>query len=131
MPTDPQPLETALYPPGIAIGWEDLTKLEELAAAFIAEHRPQTPTERSLVDALIHTEWMLRRYRWLETELWNTARQSLPPDQRTRSWPGHAFVAQPEIGRIHRMRASAQKSFLDLLSQLRRVKSERVQAPPD
>ena len=56
-------LKTGLYAQGNIIGYEDVTALEELERQFTAEHHPVTPTERSLVDSLIHLEWMLRRYR--------------------------------------------------------------------
>src|SRR5690349_14185744 len=102
-----QPLEAALYAPGIVVGYESLDALEQLAREYTAEHLPVTPTERALVDILIHTEWMLRRYRWLETEVWRTARVDLPPEHLDNHWPGHAFVAEPLIARIHRLRATA------------------------
>src|ERR1051325_7660034 len=124
MPTE-TPLETALYAPGIVIGYENVMNLEELERQFTADPPPATPTERSLVDSLIHIEWMLRRYRWLETEVWKAACLELPPDARTRSWPGHAFVLQPAIGRIHRLRAAAHRGFRETLAQLRRLQSER------
>src|SRR5690349_70797 len=125
-----QTLETALYCPGIAIGYELHTDLEELERRFAAEHQPATPTERALVDSLVYTEWMLRRYRWLETEVWNTARQSLPPDPRPASWPGRAFIAQPLIARIHRLRASTNRGFLDTLTMLRRLQADRRAPDP-
>src|SRR5690242_10003158 len=118
-------LETALYAPGIVIGYELHADLEELGRRFTDEHQPATPTERALVDALVHTEWMLRRYRWLETEVWNTARLRLPPDSRTPSWPGHVWRAEPFLERIHRLRASAMKAFRDTLAQLFRLRKER------
>src|SRR5690349_19763803 len=116
MPDTPPP-PTSLYAAGIAIGYELPGLLEELERQFAAEHQPATPTERSLVDSLVHTEWMLRRYRWLETELWKAARRNLPPEAVTASWPGPAWIAQPAIGRIHRLRSAAQRSFHDILSQ--------------
>src|ERR1051325_1756579 len=66
-------LKTGLYASGAVIRGENLVALQLLADQFTAEYHPVTPTERSLVDSLAHLEWMLRRFRWLETEIWRVA----------------------------------------------------------
>jgi hypothetical protein len=78
-------LKTGIYAQGTVIGYESFTALEELEAQFSADFHPTTAAERSLVDMLIHNEWMLRRYRWLETEVWTTARKKLS-DEEARWW---------------------------------------------
>src|SRR4051794_25162988 len=90
-------LKTGLYCNGIIIGKEDPHKLEALEAAFTAEYAPATPTERSLVDSLIHYEWLLQRYRWLETEVWRSSLDRMTDYQRKESWTGNAFMDQPAI----------------------------------
>src|SRR5689334_18584686 len=123
-------LETALYALGITIGYENFEQLQQLEAAFAAEYNPATPTERALVDSLAHTEWMLRRYRWLETEVWNAARLALPPEQRTRAWPAHVFVAEKAIAQIHRLRNSAQRTFRETVAVLQKLQSGRPVSAP-
>jgi len=122
-------LKTGLYCRGIIIGKEDPTKLDELEAAFTAEYAPATPTERSLVDSLIHLEWMLRRYRWLESETWYATLDRLTPEQREATWTGHAFIDHPAISRIHRLRTSTQRSFHETVSKLRAIQKERAAGP--
>jgi hypothetical protein len=123
-------LKTGLYCRGIIIGHELYTNLEALEAAFTAEYQPATPTERSLVDSLIHYEWMLRRYRWLETETWHATQDLLTSAQMESTWSGHAFILQPAISRIHRLRNATQRQFRDTVAELRSLQAERAAAPP-
>jgi hypothetical protein len=123
-------LKTGLYARGNIIGSESPAQLQLLEAQFTAEYLPATPTERSLVDALIHNEWLLRRYRWLETEVWNHARTNIPDGQFTHSWPGAVFVDQPAIARIHRMRNATQRLFRDTLQELLKLQAARGSSGP-
>jgi hypothetical protein len=122
-------LKTGLYCRGIVIGNESSMQLEALEAQFTAEYQPATPTERSLVDTLVHLEWMLRRYRWLETETWHATQDLLTSAQMESTWSGHSFILQPAISRIHRLRNSTQRAFRDTLAELRTLQAERADAP--
>jgi len=121
-------LKTGLYCRGIIIGKENPQQLDELEAAFTAEYAPATPTERSLVDSLVHLEWMLRRYRWLESEVWYATLDLLTPDKREATWTGHAFIDHPAISRIHRLRTATQRSFHETVTKLRAIQAERAAA---
>jgi len=124
-------LKTGLYCRGIIIGKELPSVLEDLEAAYTAQYLPATPTERALVDSLIHYEWLLRRYRWLETETWYATLDRLSPDQREATWTGHAFIDQPAISRIHRLRNSTQRAFHETLAELRALQADRATRDPD
>src|ERR1051326_370379 len=50
---------------------EDPPELEPPTAEFLLHYRPAGPTELSLVDTLISTEWIQRRLRCIEAQLWN------------------------------------------------------------
>ena len=50
---------------------EDPAELEALTAAFLQHYRPVDPVQLSLVDTLISTEWIQRRLRRIEAQLWN------------------------------------------------------------
>src|SRR6267142_3790420 len=50
---------------------EDPAELEALTAAFVLHFRPADPVQLSLVDTLISTEWIQRRLRRIEAQLWN------------------------------------------------------------
>src|SRR5690242_1197135 len=50
---------------------EDPAELEALTGAFHSQYRPADPTQLALVDTLISTEWIQRRLRRIEAQLWN------------------------------------------------------------
>ena len=126
-------LKTGLYCNGIIIGKESTPQLEALEAAYTAEYLPVTPTERALVDSLIHYEWLLRRYRWLETEVWRATLDRMTDYQRRESWTGNAFMDQPAIARIHRLRNQTQRLFHETLAELRTAQTARqpIESEPD
>lgn len=125
-------LKTGLYTRGIIVGSENPDQLAELEAAYTAEYAPATPTERALVDSLIHYEWLLRRYRWVETEVWRASLDRMSDYQRRESWAGNAFMDTPAISRIHRLRNQTQRLYHETLDKLKALQSERQPAPhPD
>ena len=50
---------------------EDPGELEALVATYLRHYQPAGPTQLSLVDTLISTEWIQRRLRRVEAQLWN------------------------------------------------------------
>src|SRR5213082_377906 len=50
---------------------EDPAELETLTAQFLLHYQPTGPIQLSLVDTLISTEWIQRRLRRIEAQLWN------------------------------------------------------------
>jgi len=50
---------------------EDPAELEALTARFLLHFHPSDPVQLSLVDALISAEWIQRRLRRIEAQLWN------------------------------------------------------------
>src|SRR5882672_10306255 len=50
---------------------EDPAELQALTAAFHLHYHPVDPIQLSLVDTLISAEWIQRRLRRIEAQLWN------------------------------------------------------------
>jgi hypothetical protein len=50
---------------------EDPAELEALTAQFLLHFHPSDPNQLALVDTLISTEWIQRRLRRIEAQLWN------------------------------------------------------------
>src|SRR5713101_218116 len=50
---------------------EDPAELEALTEQFLQHYRPADPVQLSLVDTLVSTEWIQRRLRRIEAQLWN------------------------------------------------------------
>src|SRR5580658_2541533 len=56
---------------------ESAEDLAELTAEYHEHYLPANPAERCLVDALIETEWRLRRMRRVEAGIWEDKHSSL------------------------------------------------------
>jgi len=50
---------------------EDPAELEALTEQFLLHYQPADPVQLSLVDTLVSTEWIQRRLRRIEAQLWN------------------------------------------------------------
>jgi len=62
--------KTAIYAQSLLLPSENLADLEQLIDEWYRRHNPATPEARSLVDDLIYGEWIKRRLRAAETQIW-------------------------------------------------------------
>src|ERR1035438_4259361 len=60
---------------------ESPSRLEALADEYYDRFHPTTPEQRMLVDTLVDSEWLLRRFRRVEAQLWQ---QGFPDRKSTR-----------------------------------------------
>jgi hypothetical protein len=63
-------LKTGIYAKSLVLPSEKLADLEQLIDEYYRSHNPATPEARSLVDDLIYGEWLKRRLRAAETQIW-------------------------------------------------------------
>src|SRR5664279_1553771 len=63
-------LKTGIDAQSQVIPGEDPAALALLAAEYYDRYHPSTPEVRALVDTLIAAEWLQRRFRTLEAQLW-------------------------------------------------------------
>src|ERR1035437_3235776 len=70
-------LKTGIDAKSQVIPGEDPAALELLTAEYHERFQPATPEVRALVDALVTAEWLQRRFRTLEAQLWNHKIQGL------------------------------------------------------
>jgi hypothetical protein len=108
---------------------EDPDALEELALEYHHRFQPATPDQRMMVDAMIHSEWLLRRYRKVEAELWTfRLRKSYKPDRKNPL--GDIFGRSVDVfGRLQRRIDSIERTYRRSLEQLRRLQSEASPSP--
>ena len=103
--------------------------LAELAAEYHEQHAPANPTERELVDTLIHNEWRLRRMRRVEAVLWEHAANTYlaqHPDE-----PGcnsaHAFVTNSgQFERLQRIVNACERNYHRALKEIRHLQATKV-----
>jgi hypothetical protein len=63
-------LKTGIHAKSLILPSEKLADLEQLIDEYYQSHNPTTPETRSLVDDLIYGEWLKRRLRAAETQIW-------------------------------------------------------------
>jgi hypothetical protein len=115
---------------------EDPAELEALTAAFLLHYRPAGPSQLALVDTLVSTEWIQRRLRRIEAQLWTyqiecldknlTQAEFLDASIQHRSPLGHAFhAALDPISRIQRRIDSTNRMYLRTLKALQDLPGRR------
>jgi hypothetical protein len=78
--------KTAIYAQSLLLPSENLADLEQLIDEWYRRHNPASPEARSLVDDLIYGEWIKRRLRAAETQIWAYDHQeTYRPTKRTPS----------------------------------------------
>jgi hypothetical protein len=70
-------LKTGIHAQSQVIPGEDPAALTLLTAEYYDRYQPATPEVRALVDTLINAEWLQRRFRTLEAQLWQWNIQGL------------------------------------------------------
>src|SRR6476660_8185170 len=116
---------------------EDPAELEALTTAFMLHFHPADPNQLSLVDTLISAEWIQRRLRRIEAQLWNYQIECLDKNLshadfidasvQHNSPLGHAYQdALDPFSRIQRRIDSTNRMFLRTLRAL-----QDLQATPD
>ena len=118
---------------------ENPADLEALTAQFHDHYRPADPVQLSLVDTLVSTEWIQRRLRRIEAQLWNyqidcldknlTQAEFLDAQIQHRSPLGHAYQdALDPFSRLHRRIDATNRLFLRTLKVLQDLQSASAQS---
>ena len=119
---------------------EDPAELEALTEQFLQHYRPADPVQVSLVDTLISTEWIQRRLRRIEAQLWNyrvdildqtlTRAEFVDPAVQHNSPLAHAFHAALEpFTRIQRRIDATNRMFLRTLKALQDLQAVAASKP--
>ena len=114
-------LKTGIDARSLVINTENLADYEALSARYFAQFLPITEEERTLVDALVTSEWLRLRYLRAETMIWDHEL-----DGNTSFYS--AYSRQDEkLARVDRRLNSALRSYTHTLKQLTAL---RAQIPP-
>src|SRR6266478_4991208 len=119
---------------------EDPAELEALTAAFVVHFPPADPIQLSLVDTLVSTEWIQRRLRRIEAQLWNyqvecldknlTREEFLDASIQHNSPLGHSYQdALDPLTRIQRRIDATNRMFLRTLKALQDLQAAADSQP--
>ena len=126
-------LKTGIDAKSQLVRGEDPAELQTLTAEYQERWQSATPEQRLLVDTLIDCEWLLRRLRKAEAQLWECYMQKAeiwkPDPERLL---GRAFDRGcDEFSRLQRRIDSTSRNYHRALKELQRLDPERRQpAPP-
>ncbi len=126
-------LKSGIYANAMLIPGEDRERLDELTAEYYARFRPFDPERRALVDILIHSEWLLRRFRRIESELWNyrAAEEKKFGGVHFKYRAGQLYTQCVEtLGRLQRRIDSTQRTYMRVLRELRLPPAESPAPEP-
>ncbi|MGD0499832.1 MAG: hypothetical protein ABSC23_15490, partial [Bryobacteraceae bacterium] len=130
-------LKTGIDAKSNVIPGEDPDALEALAAEYHERFLPSAPEQRFLVDSLVASEWMLRRLRKVEAQLWqHEMAEGLRLGRLETKWPlGRLFSRNvSDLTRLQRRIDSTGRAYhraLDKLERLQAAPAGPVPAPPD
>jgi len=116
-------LKTGLDAKSEVLRFESRPDYEALIAAFYDRYQPTVPEDRALVDMLIRSEWLLRRYTAIDTAIWEheffKGETSL----------GATFLkSQEAFERVGRRINWAQRNYQIALKQLLDTRAKRAHA---
>ena len=108
---------------------EEAANLETLRSEYYDRFHPTAPVERMLVDALIDTEWLLRRFRVVEAQLWEEgSRTTYKPDDEITLGQSYNRNAK-QFDRLQRRIDSAHRNYRRALQELQRLQAENESQP--
>ena len=125
-------LKTGIDAKSQIVRGEDPAELQTLTAEYQERWQSATPEQRLLVDTLIDCEWLLRRLRKAEAQLWECYMQKAEvwePDPECLL--GRAFDRGcDEFSRLQRRIDSTSRNYHRALKELQRLESQRPQPDP-
>jgi hypothetical protein len=111
---------------------EDPAELQTLTAEYRERWQPASPEQRLLVDTLVDCEWLLRRFRKAEAQLWQCKMQKAEiwkPDPECLVGLGFDYGCE-QFSRLQRRIDSTNRNYHRALKELQRLDSERREPDP-
>jgi hypothetical protein len=123
-------LKTGIDANSLIIQHESAGRLEALADEYHDRFHPTTPEQRMLVDTLVDSEWLLRRFRRVEAQLW----QQGFPDATSGIFDVNLAVAFrktcDEFSRLQRRIDMTHRHYRDALQELERLQAQEIEEMP-
>ena len=122
-------LKSGIHAKSLVLPSEKLADLEQLIDEYYQRHNPDSPEARLYLDEVIHCEWLLRRYRTAETQMWQYQAQNTYADEQKyplgKSATGHSTPFSKLQYRVDATRRAYQRS----LKALKELQAEAAAAP--
>jgi hypothetical protein len=116
-------LKTGIDARSQTIPGEPISQLEDLTDDYYKRFCPTTPEQRMLVDTLVDSEWLLRRFRRVEGQMWENPIFEITFAKAFREDSDH-------FARLQRRIDSTQRNYRNALHELQRLQAEGPAANP-
>ena len=127
-------LKSGIHAKSLVLPSEKLADLEQLIDEYYRRHNPDSPEARLYLDEVIHCEWLLRRYRAAETQMWQYQAQSVYADEQKyplgKSATSHSTPFSKLQYRVDATRRAYQRSLKALKELQAEAKAAPASVPP-
>ena len=123
-------LKTGIDAQSQVIPGEDPAALALLTAEYYDRYQPATPEVRALVDTLVTAEWLQRRFRALEAQLWQYNLRGLYHPTEGLELPQVYEGNNQVFNRLQRRIDATERTYHRTLAALQKIESRAPDSPP-
>src|ERR1035437_7834172 len=120
-------LKFGIHAQSQVIPGEDPAALALLIAEYYDRYQPATPEVRALVDTLITAEWLQRRFRTLEAQIWRYNFEGLYNPAKGLEMAQACDPGCEDFNRLQRRIDAADRSYHRALAALQKIESRAPQ----
>ena len=122
-------LKSGIHAKTLVLPSEKLADLEQLIDDYYRRHNPDSPEACFYLDEVIHCEWLLRRYRAAETQMWQYQAQSAYADEQKYPLGKSATSHSTPFSKLQYRVDATRRAYHRALKALKELKAEAP--PPD
>jgi hypothetical protein len=122
-------LKSGIHAKSLVLPSEKLADLEQLNDDYYHRHLPDSPEARFYLDEVIHCEWLLRRYRTAETQLWDYENENSFSIDRKNPLGKSAALGSNHFSKLQYRVDATRRAYHRALKALKELKAESAVAP--
>jgi len=122
-------LKSGIHAKTLVLPSEKLADLEQLIDDYYQRHLPDSPEARFHLDEVIHCEWLLRRYRTAETQMWQYQAQNTYADEQKYPLGKSATGHSTPFSKLQYRVDATRRAYHRALKALKELQAEGKAAP--
>jgi hypothetical protein len=122
-------LKSGIHAKSLVLPSERLADLEQLIDDYYQRHQPDSPEARFHLDEVIHCEWLLRRYRTAETQMWQYQAQNTYADEQKYPLGKSATGHSTPFSKLQYRVDATRRAYHRALKALKELQAEGKAAP--
>jgi len=122
-------LKSGIHAKSLVLPSEKLADLEQLIDDYYQRHQPDSPEATFYLDEVIHCEWLLRRFRTAETQMWQYQAQSAYADEQRYPLGKSATGHSTPFSKLQYRVDATRRAYHRALKALKELKAEAASAP--